>query len=56
VNDRRPLRAFFFAIEHSSRIFAPFGVSTEAGDLQHVTSLLAEDGKSRQVRFTARSL
>jgi hypothetical protein len=32
VNDRRFLRACFFAIEQSSRIFAPVGVSTEARD------------------------
>jgi hypothetical protein len=34
VNARRFLRASRFAIEHSWRIFAPLGVSTEAGEDQ----------------------
>jgi len=34
VNERRFLRACCFAIEHSSRIFAPVGVSVEAGEDQ----------------------
>jgi len=57
VNARRILRACFFAIEHSSRIFALVGVSTEAGhdhfraDTRPFLTISSKPSRSARVRF-----